>query len=102
MKDEEGSRVMANPPVSEQEVVEALRSLSPDRWPEVLAFIASLRGREDGAEPPAAPVLTARDLLQSSLVGIWADRADLGDSREFARRLREQAEHRGRGDAAGH
>lgn len=93
---------MANRSVSEQEVVEALRSLPPDRWPEVLAFIASLRGREDGAKPPAAPVLTARDLLQSPLVGIWADRTDLGDSREFARRLREQAEHRGRGDAAGH
>ena len=88
--------------VTEQQIVGALRSLPPARWPEVLAFITSLRGDERQAEPPKAPILTARDLLQSPLVGMWADRTDLGDSREFARRLREQAEHRGRGDAAGH
>lgn len=40
--------------------------------------------------------LLASDLLHSGLVGLWAGRGDLGDSREFARRLREQAERRGR------
>ena len=39
--------------------------------------------------------MTARDLLQSDLVGLWADRDDIGDSLSFARRLRRQAEYRG-------
>ena len=38
--------------------------------------------------------LLASDLLQSGLVGIWAGRTDIGDSQEFARRLREQAQNR--------
>ena len=49
----------------------------------------------------AAPVpsgeqrtLSACDLLHSDLVGMWAERGDIGDSREFARRLREQAQRR--------
>ncbi len=38
--------------------------------------------------------LSASDLLYSGLVGMWAERSDIGDSREFARRLREQAQTR--------
>lgn len=38
--------------------------------------------------------LRACDLLHSDLVGMWAERSDIGDSREFARRLREQAQSR--------
>lgn len=38
--------------------------------------------------------LSACDLLHSGLVGMWAERSDIGDSREFARRLREQAQTR--------
>lgn len=37
--------------------------------------------------------LTAADLLQSGLVGIWADREEITDSVEFARQLRHTAEH---------
>lgn len=40
--------------------------------------------------------MSASDLLHSGLVGMWADRTDIGDSREFARRLREQAQTRRR------
>ncbi len=40
------------------------------------------------------PTLTASDLLHSGLVGIWAQRTDIGDSRAFARRLREEAQTR--------
>jgi hypothetical protein len=39
--------------------------------------------------------ITARELLASPVVGMWADREDIGDSSEFARRLRENAEMRG-------
>lgn len=38
--------------------------------------------------------LVASDLLNSGLIGMWADRTDIGDGREFARRLREQAQSR--------
>lgn len=40
---------------------------------------------------PAPRPMTARDLLDSELVGMWADRTDIGDSSEYARQLREQA-----------
>ncbi len=48
-------------------------------------------------EQPSKPQrgMTAREFLTSPLIGIWADRDDMGDSSEFARRLREQAESRG-------
>jgi len=38
--------------------------------------------------------MTAGDLLASDLIGMWADRSDIGDSVEFARKLREAAQHR--------
>jgi hypothetical protein len=41
-----------------------------------------------------ARTMSAADFLHSDLVGMWADRTDIGDSREFARRLREQAQTR--------
>jgi hypothetical protein len=42
-----------------------------------------------------ADALTARKLLQSPLVGLWGDRQDIGDSVQYARHLRDQAQHRG-------
>jgi len=38
--------------------------------------------------------LTGKRLLESGLVGIWEDRTDIGDSVEFARKLREKAQRR--------
>ncbi len=46
-------------------------------------------------EPVPKKEMTAEDLLNSDLIGMWEDRSDIGDSREFARRLREQAQTRG-------
>lgn len=39
-------------------------------------------------------VLTARRLRRSPLIGLWKNRADIGESADFARRLRNQAQHR--------
>lgn len=39
--------------------------------------------------------LAGKDLLKSKLVGMWANRKDIGDSVEFARKLRNQAQSRG-------
>lgn len=82
--------------IDEQAIINSLRQIPPERWGEVLGFLDSLHQ----AEPP---ILTAADLSQSGLVGLWADREDLGDSQDFARQLRLQAEsHHGAGDVAGH
>ncbi len=56
-----------------------------------------------GRTPPEArnerPLL-AKDLLdalrKSGFIGMWKDRTDIGDSIDFARRLREEAERRRR------
>ncbi|MBK8615579.1 MAG: hypothetical protein IPN96_00405 [Anaerolineales bacterium] len=40
--------------------------------------------------------MTGKDLLNSGLVGIWANRKDIKDSTEYARKLREQAQTRRR------
>jgi hypothetical protein len=83
--------------VNEQTILDALHQISHDRWGDVLAFIESLHpGGEPAREAEKDPV-TAADLLASGLVGLWSDRSDIGDSREFARRLREQAQSRSRG-----
>ena len=80
--------------VNEDLILSELRHLQKDRWPEVLDFIGYLRHRT-AAEPQKPEMLTALDLAQSGLVGLWADRQDIGDTLDYARRLRDQAEHRG-------
>lgn len=50
-----------------------------------------VRAEANGAE---RPILTAEHLLATTLVGLWADRDDLGDSTTFARQLREAAQRR--------
>lgn len=84
--------------ISEKQILEALRRLDHSRWDEVLDFIGYVQRR--AGMKTAAPLRTARDLLQSELVGLWADRTDIGDSLTFARQLREQAERRNPADAA--
>ncbi|MGH9853938.1 MAG: hypothetical protein ACREBD_29185 [Blastocatellia bacterium] len=66
---------------------------SPDLTPGASAEVIVL---VDAPETPAEPqsTMTAADLLQSGLVGLWEDRDDIADSAEFARRLRRQAERR--------
>ncbi|HET7088671.1 MAG TPA: hypothetical protein VFL17_08485 [Anaerolineae bacterium] len=46
--------------------------------------------------PAPQRVMTAANLLDSGLVGLWEDRTDIADSAEFARQLRRQAERRER------
>lgn len=38
--------------------------------------------------------MSGKDLLNSGIVGIWAKRKDIGDSAEYARKLRTQAQTR--------
>jgi hypothetical protein len=50
---------------------------------------------ENDAKKAKGKIVTAADMLQSDLFGLWADRKDINDSLEYARSLRKQAEHRG-------
>ena len=81
---------------TERQVIEGLRDLDPGRWSEVLDFIGYLRQRAavDRAQAHTRQ-LTARDLLRSNVVGLWANRRDIGDSVAFVRQLRKRAERRG-------
>jgi hypothetical protein len=38
--------------------------------------------------------LTAKELLNSGLIGLWKDREDIKDSADYARQLREKAQNR--------
>ncbi|MCX6031929.1 MAG: hypothetical protein NT169_21850 [Chloroflexi bacterium] len=82
--------------VTEGQILNELQTLDLARWSEVLDFIGYLKQKADLIKKVKAhsKELTATDLLQSDLVGLWADREDVGDSVQFARQLRERAEHR--------
>jgi hypothetical protein len=80
-------------PVSEGQLVEALHQVPPERRQEALQYLTSL-GSAAGEDAEGDPIHTAADLARSPLVGLWALRKDLNDSRSVARQLRQQAEHR--------
>ena len=83
--------------VTQQQVLEELQKLEPNRWSEVLDFIGFLKERvRRQKEGPGPRQLTARALLHSDVAGLWADRKDIGDSLEFSQRLRREAERRRR------
>ncbi len=86
---------MATETVNEQTILAELHHVPQDRWEEVLAYIRSLHTVAPSAAGSKRSMIAA-DLLHSGLIGMWADRSDIGDSREFARRLREQAQSRRR------
>jgi hypothetical protein len=81
--------------VTQQQILEELQDLEPARWFEVVDFIGYLKELERRERAESGPrELTARDLLQSEVVGLWADREEISDGLTFARQLRHQAEHR--------
>ena len=83
--------------VTQQQVIDELRTLEPNRWFEVLDFIGFLKERATRQTAASgARELTARTLVQSAVVGLWADREDMGSSLDFARRVRRDAECRRR------
>jgi hypothetical protein len=80
---------------TKKQILNQLHELDPTQWREVLDFIGYLKHREAlRREQSYRPEMTARDLLQSELVGIWADREDIKDSLAFARQLCRRAERR--------
>ena len=84
---------MSVPFTDEQQVLEALRNVPPERWEDAIAYLRSLKSVQE-ANAEAQPIRTAADLAKSAVVGQWRDRDDLSDTAAFARRMREQAERR--------
>lgn len=93
---------MQSPGVTQQQVLEELEDLEPSRWFEVLDFIGFLKEQTSRERKEHSPrPLTARALLDSEVVGLWADREDISDGLDFARQLRGRAEHRRPGNDPG-
>ena len=63
------------------------RQVPAENWDEALRLL-------DGLKNEAPPIRTGADLLRAGVIGLWSDRDDLGDSCEFAHRLRQQSETR--------
>ncbi len=80
--------------VTENDIVDALHEVPVQEWGNVLEFVVSLRRATKQGDSADLPIVTAADLANSDVVGLWADRADIPDSREFARQLREKAQQR--------
>jgi hypothetical protein len=70
-----GELTIRNLPVEEGQQVEVLLLFTP-------------------SQTSKRPRLTARQLLQSGLIGLWKNREDITDSADYARQLREQAQKR--------
>ena len=68
------------------------QSLKPGDMAEVIVLIENEEKKAKGK------IVTAADMLQSDLFGMWANRKDIGDSLEYARSLRRQAELRGKSE----
>ena len=51
--------------------------------------------RMKSTPPPKRRTVKKKSLLDTSFCGMWADRADIGDSQSFARTLRQKLETRG-------
>jgi hypothetical protein len=80
--------------VTSEQILDALQRVPAERWGKVLQVIEDLETSHATAKSLKAPFVKGIDLRNSDLIGIWADRNDLGPDREFADKLRRQAEQR--------
>jgi hypothetical protein len=85
---------MLNNVITEQDILGELHSLPHNKWGEILQFINFLKYQSKSEMSQNSETLTAHNLLESELVGLWADRSDITDSLSYARQLRQQAEQR--------
>jgi hypothetical protein len=85
---------MKTDPITEQQVLEALREVPAARWGQVIKYLESLRSPPLSAADEDTSIRTLGDLLGSDLVGLWKDRMDISDSHEYSRALRRRASRR--------
>ena len=85
------------------EVNESLRQLKPGESVTLVPPRAETREKANKSKHTASTPrkhMTAADLLNSEIVGMWGDREDIDDSVTFANQLRQKAEHRQRDENA--
>ena len=85
------------------EINESLRQLKPGESVTVVPPSAETREKANKSKSKSSTQrkrMTAADLLNSGIVGMWSDREDIDDSVAFANQLRQQAEHRQRDENA--
>lgn len=87
---------MVSSRVTSEQILNAVQQVPVERWGELLRAIESLQPTDEASEATKSPIRAGIDLAGSDLIGIWGDRTDLGDSQQFARGLRQQAEQRDR------
>jgi hypothetical protein len=88
---------MSSANVTPQQILDAIQRVPEVRWPEVLQTIERLQTNPAAEPNTPTPVRSGADLRGSALIGVWADRTDIVNSREFAKDLRRQAEQREQG-----
>jgi hypothetical protein len=80
-----------------KEQLAVLRRIIQDKQlREDLMDLAVVKSRRPEVTRPSRQHLTARQLLDSDLIGMWRDRTDIGDSAVYARQLRERVQRRER------
>lgn len=79
--------------VTSEQILDAIQRVPVQRWGEVLHVIEGFQDSRPTASL-SSPVQTGTDLRDSELIGIWADRADITNSQEFASEMRRRAEQR--------
>lgn len=85
------------------EVNESLRQLKPRESVTLVPPPAETGDKANKSQRTASTPrkhMTAADLLNSEIVGMWGDREDIDDSVTFANQLRQKAEHRQRDENA--
>jgi hypothetical protein len=68
----------------------------PPELPEGAQVIVTVVTEDQQADMPVG--MTGAQILESGIVGMWADRDDITDSAAFAEQLRRNAERRGGDD----
>jgi hypothetical protein len=83
-------------PVTENDIMQALHGVPEQEWGSVLNYVVSLQsaGNESNDGGTGDPIVTAAELARSEIIGLWTDRTEISDSREFARQLRDMAQQR--------
>lgn len=87
---------MAISSIDEEQVLNALHSLEFDLWPEVIRYIQILKDQPQKKQLQPSLTISAADLANSEIVGLWQERQDITDSVSFARQLRSDAEQQRR------
>lgn len=79
-------------PSLKEELFYEIASTPVEHLPNLLRIVRAFR--ESVIVGVERPVLTANVLLDAGIIGMWRNRQDIGDSSEYARTLRAQAQNR--------